>query len=69
MPNRSPKDALDTAELPDEQELVKGAIQAVQQAIADLHSRGIATTHLIDGRLVRIHPDGRHEDLGLVPSL
>jgi hypothetical protein len=69
MLNRSPTDALDTAEPPDEQEFLEGATQAVQEAIVDLHSRGIATTHLIDGRLVRVHPDGRREDLGSVPSL
>jgi hypothetical protein len=52
-------------EVPDEDELIEGAARAVETAIANLHARGIATTHLIDGRLVRVHPDGRREDLGL----
>lgn len=53
------------SEVPDEEELVDGATRAVEAAIAGLHARGIATTHLIEGRLVRVHPDGRHEDLGV----
>ena len=52
------------SEVPDEEEFIDGASRAVQDAIAGLHARGIATTHLIDGRLVRVHPDGRREDLG-----
>jgi hypothetical protein len=54
-----------TSEVPDEEEFVDGAARAVEAAIAGLHARGIATTHLIDGRLVRVHPDGRREDLGV----
>lgn len=49
---------------PDENELAAGIAHAVQTAIKKLHQRGIPTTHGIAGRLVRIHPDGRHEDLG-----
>lgn len=54
-----------TSEVPDEEEFIDGAARAVEAAIVDLHARGIATTHLIDGRLVRVHPDGRREDLGV----
>jgi hypothetical protein len=68
MPTRSPKETLDTVDLPSEQEFVEGAARAVEAAIVELHSRGIATTHFIDGRLVRVHPDGRREDLGALPS-
>jgi hypothetical protein len=46
------------AEVPDEEEFVEGAKLAVQKAIANLHRSGIATTHLIDGTLVTILPDG-----------
>ncbi|MEM9452902.1 MAG: hypothetical protein AAGF11_01900 [Myxococcota bacterium] len=53
-----------TAPVPDEDEFVEGASNAIEAAIKRLHERGIATTHLIDGRLVKIHPDGRREDLG-----
>jgi hypothetical protein len=65
---RSPKETLDTVDLPSEQEFVEGAAGAVEAAIVELHSRGIATTHFIDGLLVRVHPDGRREDLGALPS-
>lgn len=50
-------------EVPDEEELIEGAAKAIEAAIQGLHPRGIATVHLIDGRLVRVHPDGRHEDI------
>lgn len=52
------------AEAPGEEELVAGATRAVQQSIEALHDRGISTTHIVDGRMFRIHPDGRREDLG-----
>lgn len=52
------------AGVPHEDELFEGAARAIEAAIADLHHRGIATAHLIDGRFVRIYPDGRSEDLG-----
>ena len=34
------------------------ALAPVQKAIANLHRSGIATTHLIDGTLVTMHPEG-----------
>lgn len=55
-------------ELPDEEELFQGAVEAVRRAIAEQHRRGIATTHVIDGKLVRIHPDGHREELEPLPS-
>ena len=64
MSERSRRDE----ELPDEEEFFQGAVDAVRRAIEDLHHRGIATTHFIDGKVVRIHPDGRREDLGSLPS-
>ena len=62
------KDAAQSSSLPDEEEFLEGAIRAVEKAVAELHKRSIATTHVIDGRLVRIHADGRREDLGAVGS-
>jgi hypothetical protein len=56
-------------EVPNEEELIEGVSHAISLAIRGLHERGIATNHLIDGRLVRVHPDGRHEDLGPLDSL
>lgn len=56
-------------ELPNEEELIEGVSHAISTAIRGLHERGIATNHLIDGRLVRVHPDGRREDLGPLESL
>ena len=53
--------------VPDEEELAEGAAGAIRAAIADLRARGIATTHLVDGRLFRVYPDGRREDLGVLP--
>lgn len=53
-----------TEERPEGEEFMSAAVEAVEAAIDDLHERGIATTHWVDGRLVRVHPDGRHEDLG-----
>jgi hypothetical protein len=55
-------------DVPDESEFMEGANLAVQSAIQKLHRAGIATVHAIDGRIVRIHPDGRHEGLGPVPN-
>lgn len=59
----------DESELPNEEELIEGVSQAISTAIRGLHERGIATNHLIDGRLVRVHPDGHREDLGPLESL
>lgn len=56
------------ADVPDEEEFLEGAIKAVKEAVASLHRRGIATTHVIDGKLVQIHPDGRREELGPLPQ-
>jgi len=53
-------------ELPSEEELLIGANRAVRDAIARLHHANIATTHYIDGKLVRVLPDGRRE--GVSPS-
>ena len=55
----------DRDDLPDEDELIRGAKEAVKVAIRELHDRGIATTHLIDGRIVVVHPDGQREDRGV----
>lgn len=55
-------------ELPDEEEFFRGATEAVRRAIGDMHSRGIPTAHLIDGKLVLVHPDGRREELGPLSS-
>ena len=56
-------------EPPEGEEFLSAAVKAVKAAIEDLHDRGIATTHWIDGRLVRVHPDGRREDLGALDPL
>lgn len=56
-----------TAQMTDD-ELVSGFSRAVRSAIDDLHRRGIPTTHVIDGELVRVHPDGRREVLGKVQT-
>lgn len=40
--------------------LSEGATEAIKR----LHAKGITTNHIIDNRVVVIHPDGRHEDLG-----
>jgi hypothetical protein len=65
VPSMSARSETTPPEVPDEEEFVDGASRAVEAAIVGLHARGIATTHLIDGRLVRVHPDGRREDLGV----
>lgn len=62
-----PKDAAQPSSLPDEA-FLEGATRAVEKAVADLHERSIGTTRVIDGRVVRIHADGRREDLGVVGS-
>jgi hypothetical protein len=56
------------SDVPDEEEFLDGASHAIQTAIEKLHRAGIATVHALDGRLIRVHPDGRHEDLGPVPA-
>lgn len=66
MSDRPDTTTSDRPEVPDEDEFIEGAAKAVENAIAGLHARGIATTHVIDGRLVRVHPDGRREDLGVL---
>lgn len=48
---------------PDEEEFVAGASKAVKTAVRRLHSRGIPTTHLVDGRLVEDAPNGVRRDL------
>lgn len=52
--------------MPNEDELLTGAEDAVRGAIERLHRANIATTYVIDDRLVRVHPDGRREELGPV---
>lgn len=49
--------------VPSESEFFDGASRAVLAAIRRQHEQGIATTHLLEGRLVRVHPDGHREDL------
>ena len=56
------------SDVPDEEEFLDGASRAIQNAIEKLHRAGIATVHALDGRLIRVHPDGRREDLGPVPA-
>lgn len=48
----------------EERTLVEGANKAVACAIAELRAKQIATVHVFDGELVRVHPDGRREALG-----
>lgn len=62
-------DHKDKLDVPDEAELLEGAKRAVESAIEKLHRAGIATVHALEGRMVRIHPDGRQEDLGPVPTV
>jgi len=57
------------AEVPDEEEFLEGANRAVREAIEDLRRSGITTVHAVDGRLVRVHPDGRREDLGPLKAI
>lgn len=54
--------------LPDEEEFAVGASGAIAEAIRASRERGIPTTHIVDGQLVRVHPDGRREPLGSQPS-
>ena len=55
-------------DVPDEEEFLEGAVKAVKEAVARLHRAGIATTHVIDGKFVRIHPDGRREEIRPKPA-
>lgn len=69
MPATPPTKPDADGDLPSEEEFVEGATESVANAIETLHDRGIATTHWVDGRLLRIHPDGHREDLGeLLPQ-
>jgi len=38
--------------------------EGVKDTLKSLHAKGLTTVHLIDNRIVQVHPDGRHEDLG-----
>jgi len=64
LPSLARLPALREPEPPSEDELLLGASRAVRDAIARLHRANIATTHIVDGRLVRVHPDGHREDIG-----
>lgn len=35
--------------------------EAVNKAVKQTHQAGIPTSHIEDGKLVRVHPDGRRE--------
>lgn len=50
----------------EEAEALSAMTRGAHKAISDLHEKGIPSHHIIDGRLVAVHPDGRHEDLGPV---
>jgi hypothetical protein len=51
-------------DVPSEDEFIAGASAAIKGVVQNLHDRGIPTTHLIDGRIVKLFPDGRQQDLG-----
>ena len=48
---------------PDEFELLEGAAKAVAAAVRRAHERGLATTHIIDGKFVQLLPDGSERAL------
>lgn len=50
--------------VPSEAEFVEGAGEAVRRAIAETHEAGLPTVHERNGMLVRVHPDGRVEEIG-----
>lgn len=49
--------------VPEADEFIAGASRAIESAINGLRDKGISTTHMIDGKPVRIHADGRQEAL------
>jgi hypothetical protein len=52
----------------EEAEWLAALARGVQETISGLHKAGVPTTHIINDRIVVIHPDGRHEDQGPAAS-
>ncbi|HRI49820.1 MAG TPA: hypothetical protein PLW65_06525 [Pseudomonadota bacterium] len=64
MIDRPKRDAQGRVSVPDEDEFIQGANQAIRRAIEATHQAGFATTHARDGKLVEVFPDGHVRELG-----
>lgn len=70
--NKSPKTTETKSEVTtgtvemSEADLVKGFAQAVKGAVKRAHASGHWTSHVRDGQVIRVYPDGREEQVGTI---